>query len=46
MSEYAVEELGAKGLAWIKVVESNELTGGISKFITPDQKEKLFEKLK
>ncbi len=46
MSEYAVEELGAKGLAWIKVDESNELTGGISKFITPDQKEKLFEKLK
>ena len=43
MSEYAVSELGAKGLAWVKVDESGELTGGISKFITPDDKEKLFE---
>ena len=45
MSEYAVEEFGAKGLAWIKVDDSNELTGGISKFITEKQKEKLFKKL-
>ena len=45
MSEYAVEELGAKGLAWIKVDDSNELTGGISKFVTEKQKEKLFKKL-
>ncbi len=46
MSEYAVEELGAKGLAWIKVDDSNELTGGISKFVTENQKEKLFKKLR
>lgn len=46
MSEYAVNELGAKGLAWVKVDENGELTGGISKFITPENKEKLFEKLK
>ena len=45
MSEYAVEELGAKGLAWIKIDDSNELTGGISKFVTEKQKEKLFKKL-
>ena len=42
MSEYAVDELGAKGLAWVKVDENEELTGGISKFITPENKEELF----
>ena len=45
MSEYAVEELDAKGLAWVKVDEENNLTGGISKFIDDSQKEKLFNKL-
>jgi aspartyl-tRNA synthetase len=45
MSAYAVEELGAKGLAWVKVDAENNLTGGISKFIDEAQKEKLFEKL-
>ena len=44
MSEYAVEELGAKGLAWVKV-EKEGLAGGISKFITEEQKEKLEKKL-
>ena len=46
MSEYAVDELGAKGLAWVKVDENMELTGGISKFITGEQKEELIKKLK
>ncbi len=46
MSEYAVNELEAKGLAWVKIDENGELTGGISKFITPENKEKLFEILK
>ena len=41
MSEYAVEEFGAKGLAWVKVDEEANLTGGISKFITEEQKNKL-----
>ena len=45
MSEYAVEELGAKGLAWVKVDEENNLTGGISKFIDESRKEKLFSEL-
>ena len=45
MSEFAVDELGAKGLAWVKVDESGELTGGISKFITAENKLKLVEKL-
>lgn len=43
MSEYAVNELEAKGLAWVKVDESEELTGGISKFITPENKTELFK---
>ena len=43
MSEFAVQELGAKGLAWVKVDDLGELTGGISKFINPENKEKLFE---
>jgi aspartyl-tRNA synthetase len=45
MSNYAVEELGAKGLAWVKVDGDKNLTGGISKFIDDDRKAKLFEKL-
>jgi len=32
------EEVGAKGLAWVKY-EENALTGGISKFITEEMKE-------
>lgn len=45
MSEYAVEELEAKGLAWVKVDNENNLTGGISKFIDDDRKAKIFEKM-
>ena len=39
MSEYAVNELDAKGLAWVKIDENKDLTGGISKFINNEQKE-------
>ena len=45
MSEYAVSELEAKGLAWVKVDENMELTGGISKFIDNERKSKIFEKM-
>jgi len=45
MSEFAVEELGAKGLAWVKVDSEKNLIGGISKFIDEDRKEKIFDKL-
>ena len=45
MSEYAVEELGAKGLAWVKVDQDKNLNGGISKFIDDERKEKIFELL-
>lgn len=45
MSNFAVEELGAKGLAWVKVDNNLDLTGGISKFIDENRKSKIFEKL-
>ena len=42
MEEYAkTDEVGAKGLAWTKIEETGELTGGISKFITEEIAEKL-----
>ena len=45
MEEYAkTEEVGAKGLAWVKIEETGDFTGGISKFITEENKEKLKNK--
>ena len=42
MGEFATsEEVGAKGLAWVKVEQTGEVTGGIAKFITEDIKQKL-----
>ena len=41
MSEFAVEELGAKGLAWAKLDNENNLNGGISKFISEKQKQEI-----
>ena len=42
MTEFATtDEVGAKGLAWVKFEESGELTGGISKFITAEMKNTL-----
>ena len=38
MGEFAINECEAKGLAWFKSDEQNNLTGGISKFITEDIK--------
>ncbi len=40
MVEFATtEEVGAKGLAWVKWEENGNVTGGIAKFITEDKKE-------
>jgi len=36
MNEFAKEEAGASGLAWVKIDENKTYTGGISKFITED----------
>jgi len=41
MTEFAVEEAEAKGLAWVKFDEANIPVGGIAKFITEEIKEKL-----
>ena len=45
MTEFAVEEQGAKGLAWTKIDENNTAQGGIAKFITEDVLKALEEKL-
>ena len=45
MSEFAVSELEAKGLAWVKVDNEGNLNGGISKFIDDDRKEKIFDRM-
>ncbi len=40
MTEFALtEEVGAKGLAWVKIEKDGALAGGISKFITEEMKE-------
>ncbi len=42
MADFAqTEEVGAKGLAWTKLEQDGNVTGGIAKFITDDIKEKL-----
>lgn len=41
MTDFAVEEQGAKGLAWFKIDENNRVQGGISKFITEEILNKL-----
>ena len=38
MTEFAIENTDAKGLAWVKIDEENNLTGGISKFVTDEIK--------
>ena len=44
MTEFAVEECGAKGLAWSKLEDSGDFAGGIAKFITEEVKEELLAK--
>ena len=44
MTEYAVEEAGAKGLAWVKLTKEGP-QGGIAKFVTDEVKKGLEEKL-
>lgn len=45
MTEFAVEEAGAKGLAWVKFDQDVNVNGGISKFINEDVKSKLIDAL-
>ena len=41
LTEYTVQKLGAKGLAWIKIDKEGVLSGSIAKFITEGVKSKL-----
>ena len=41
MTQFAVDELEAKGLAWAKFDNENNVSGGIAKYITDDVKAKL-----
>ena len=41
MTEFAVEEVGAKGLAWTKIEDDGSVQGGIAKFITDEIKNAL-----
>ena len=45
MTEFAVQEAEAKGLAWVKFDETNSPVGGIAKFIDEERKTKLQSKL-
>ena len=45
MTDFAVEELEAKGLAWVKFDEEGNPNGGIAKFINEEIKLKLQEEL-
>ncbi len=44
MTEFAVNEAGAKGLAWVKLTEEGP-AGGIAKFVTEEVKQELENKL-
>ncbi len=41
MTAFAIEECGAKGLAWLKVLEDGTLQGPIAKFIDDESREKM-----
>lgn len=43
LTEYTVQELGSKGLAWIKIEETEQISGGISKFIDEQAKTELLQ---
>ena len=43
MVDFAKEELGAGGLAWVKLDGEMQLSGSIAKFITDDMKAKIVE---
>lgn len=45
MVDFAMSECNAKGLAWLKVNEGNELQGPIAKFIDEESREKLLKQI-
>ena len=43
MTDFAVEEAGAKGLAWVKFEQVGNVQGGIAKFINEEMQKELVE---
>jgi len=46
MTEYAIKDLKAKGLAWIRIMEDKSFQGPIAKFITEEAKEEMLKRTK
>ena len=44
MTDYAINELKAKGLAWIRILEDRSFQGPIAKFITPEAREEMLKR--
>ena len=44
MTNYAIDELKAKGLAWIRILEDRSFQGPIAKFITPEAQEEMLKR--
>ena len=44
MTDYAIKELKAKGLAWLRVLDDRSFQGPIAKFIPDDAREALLER--
>ena len=44
MTDYAIKECKAKGLAWLRVLDDRSFQGPIAKFIPDDAREKLLER--
>ena len=44
MTDYAIKELKAKGLAWLRVLEDRSFQGPIAKFITEEAKEEMLKR--
>ena len=44
MTSYAIDELKAKGLAWLRILDDRSFQGPIAKFITEDAKEEMLRR--
>ena len=44
MTDFAIKELKAKGLAWLRVLEDRSFQGPIAKFITEEAKEEMLKR--
>ena len=46
MTDYAINECKAKGLAWLRILEDRSFQGPIAKFITEEAKEEILKAVK